>query len=519
MNKPLVLSIDIGTQSIRAMLFDKEGNLLHKARVAFNPYYSLKFGYAEQKPELYWEKLLEAVNVVRQESGEKWKDVIGIAPTTMRDVCILLDGEMKPLRDAILWMDRREAEVPNMPGKTKALFKMVGMYETVKKTASGIRANWIADNEPEIWEKAKKFVMLSAYINLKLTGKLVDSVASTIGHIPFDYKNKTWFKENNLQRPMFKMSLDMLYDLVNPAEKLGGLSKEVGDAMGLPEGLPVIATGSDKGTETLGTGCVSENIASLSFGTTATVQMTTQKYVEPIAFLPAYPAVYPHRYNPEIQIYRGYWMISWFIEQFGYSEKAEAKNAGITAEKYMDRYINDIPAGCEGLLVSPYWGAGLRHPEDRGAIVGFTESHTRGHVYKAMIEGINFALMEGTKSLEKKTGVKVEKVAVSGGGTSSCEVCQLTADMFGVPVVRVQTYETSGLGAAICGFVGLGEFKDFDEAIGSMVHHQEPFIPDLDKHNLYQRLFEERYVKVPKRLRPIFRDKNKEFDGLKRKIK
>lgn len=519
MKNPLMLSLDIGTQSVRAMLFDKEGNLLCKARVAFDPYYSLKFGYAEQKPEIYWESILEAVATVRKECGEKWKDVIAIAPTTMRDVCVLLGKDMEPVRDAILWMDRREAELPSIPAKTKALFKAVGMYETIKKTVAGIRSNLIIDNEPEVWAKTKKFVMLSAYINLKLTGNLVDSVACCIGHIPFDYKNKKWFGENHMQRPMFKMPLDMLYDLVNPAEKVGVLKEDVAKAMGLPAGIPVIATGSDKGTETLGTGCVDENIASLSFGTTATVQMTTKKYVEPVTFLPAYPAVYPHRYNPEIQIFRGYWMISWFIEQFGYSEKTEAKNAGITAEKYMDRYINEIPAGCEGLLVSPYWGAGLKHPEDRGAIVGFTESHTRAHVYKAMIEGINYALMEGMKGLEKRTGVKVDKVAVSGGGTSSCEVCQLTADMFGVPVVRVQTYETSGLGAAICGFVGMGEFKDFDEAITSMVHYQKAFQPNVDKHNLYQRIFEERYVKVPKQLRSIFRDKNKEFDGLRRKIK
>lgn len=518
MNNPLVLSIDIGTQSIRAMLFDKKGDLLHKARVAFTPYYSTKFGYAEQKPEIYWEKLLEAVAKVKEESGDKWSDVVAIAPTTMRDVCIALDKNLEPVRDAILWMDRREAEVPPMPGKTKALFKLVGMTETVKKTASGIRANWLADNEKENWAKTEKFVMLSAFINLKLTGKLVDSVASCIGHIPFDYKNKRWFTEKHMQRPMFKMSLDMLYDLVQPTEKAGGLKEDVASIMGLPVGLPVIATGSDKGTETLGTGCVNENIASLSFGTTATVQMTTKKYIEPIAFLPAYPAVHPDRYNPEIQIYRGYWMISWFIEQFGYSEKAEAAKAGIIAEKYMDRYITEIPAGSEGLLVSPYWGAGLRHPEDRGAIVGFTESHTRGHVYKAMIEGINFALFEGLKSLEKKTKIAVEKIAVSGGGTSSCQVCQLTADMFGLPVLRVQTFETSGLGAAMCGFVGVKEYGDLDEAIAGMVHYQDPIMPDENKHALYKKIFEERYQKVPKVLRPIFRDKNKEFDGLRRKI-
>lgn len=506
--KPLILSLDIGTQSIRAMIFDKEGNQIKKVRKAFDPYFSVKFGYAEQHAEFYWEKTVETINSLKEISEEMWGDIIAIAPTTMRDVIVTLDENMQPTRPAILWMDRREASIPHIPSKQKAIFKAVGMYDTVIKTAKGIRTNWIIDNEPEVWAKTKKAVLLSAYIHYKLTGTLVDSVASSIGHIPFDYKKKRWYKQSHLQRPLFKMSFDMLYDLIEPGEKVGeGLTAEVSQVLELPRGLPVIATGSDKGTETLGTGCSDEKTASISFGTTATVQLTTKNYVEPIMFLPAYPAVYPHRYNPEIQIYRGYWMISWFIEQFGYDEQHEAKKAGICAEKHMDRYINRIGPGSDGLIVTPYWGAGLRHPEDKGAIAGFTESHTRGHVYKAMIEGINFALYEGMKSLEKKTGVKIEKVMVSGGGTSSCEVCQLTADMFGIPVGRVQTYETSGLGAAICGFVGMKEFANFDEAIKSMVHPEKPFMPNAEKHRIYGRIFKERYVKVPKALRPIFKHK------------
>lgn len=498
MNKA-ILSIDCGTQSIRAMLFDAKGELLCKVKETFEPYFSPQDGFAEQEADLYWEKICAAVNNLKIKCADIWDTIIGVTVTCMRDVGICTDKDIRPLRPCILWMDRRKAKCEDkMPLKSRLIFKVSGMEDVVKKNRVDCKSNWIKENQPEIWAQTDKYIQLSTYITYKLCGQLKDSVASTIGHIPFNYKAKAWMGPKHFQMSLFNMEQSKLYPLVEPGSILGNITQDAAAQTGIAAGLPLVASGSDKGCETIGVGAIYPNTASISFGTTATIQITTQKYVEPITFLPSYPAVYPNRYNPEIMVMRGYWMLTWFIKEFLQKSPAEC------CERKLDKQLNSVPPCCDGLFVEPYWGAGLKHPEARGAMVGFCECHTMMHVYRAIIEGINFALYEGMLSLQKKSGTKVDKIMVSGGGAQSDEVCQLTADLFGLPVARAQTYETSGLGAAICAFAGLGVYKDCDEAMKNMVRESAQFLPNPAAHQIYRNFYDKVYKKAYKRLKPIF---------------
>lgn len=503
--QPLALSFDCGTQSTRAILFDKTGNIVGKAKIEFNPYYSLKPGWAEQRADIYFEKMCEASQALKAKFPEEWKRIVAVSATTIRDTCVCLDKDGKPLRDVILWLDQRMTDCANqIPRAKRAIFSLVGMKEAVKVQVNQGKSNWIRINEPEIWAKTDKYVMLSAYINQQLSGKLIDSVASQIGHIPFDYKNKKWMAPNDLKAEMFIISQSQRCDLVNPGEVLGYITGESATLTGIPEGTPIIASGSDKGCETIGTGCTGDGVASLSFGTTATIQMTSKKYIEPQTFMPAYPAVLPDAYNDEVQIYRGFWMITWFKEQFASKEIEQAKLLKTSPEALLDERLKDIPPGAEGLVLQPYWSPTLKSPEAKGAIIGFSDSHTRGHLYRAIIEGIGYGLVGGMKIMEKRLKYKIKKLTVSGGGSSSNAVCQITSDMFGLPVYRVQTYETSGLGAAMAAFVGVGEFSNFDEAIENMVHYGDHFEPNMDNHKIYMEIFNRVYSKIYKQLKPMY---------------
>lgn len=505
--RPLVLAFDCGTQSTRALLFDKQGNIIGKHKIEFTPYYSLKPGWAEQRADIYYEKMCEASLALKSKFPEDWKDIIAISVTTIRDTAVCLDKDGKPLRDVIVWLDQRTADCKDQFSRSrKAIFSLVGMLEAVEIQAGQGKCNWIRQNEPEIWAKTDKYVMLSAYINLKLSGRLVDSVASQIGHIPFDYKNKRWLSKNDLKSCMFFVDDNQRCDLINPGELMGNITAKAASETGIAEGTPIIASGSDKGCETLGTGCVGDGIASLSFGTTATIQMTIDRYVEPQTFMPAYPAVLPNAYNDEVQIYRGFWMITWFKEQFAAKEVEQAKRLNTSPEKLLDERLKDIPAGSDGLVLQPYWSPTLKSPEARGAIIGFSDIHTRAHLYRAIIEGIGYGLVGGMKIMEKRLKYNIKKITVSGGGSSSDAVCQITSDMFGLPVYRVQTYETSGLGAAMTAFVGMGEFKSFEEAIERMVHYGDCFTPDMTDHEVYMDIYNKVYSKIYKKLRPMYRN-------------
>ena len=166
--------------------------------------------------------------------------------------------------------------------------------------------------------------------------------------------------------------------------------------------------------------------------------------------------------------------------------------------------LAEIPAGCEGLLFQPYFTPNVTMPTARGAVIGFSDRHTRIHIYRAIIEGINFALMDGLRLMEKRAGHKFREIYLGGGGSQSREICQITADMFGIPTVRTQTYEVTGVGCAMAAFVGLGVFGSYEEAAEAMVHKRDVFEPDMEQNRIYRRLYEEVFKNIYGRLSGLY---------------
>ena len=504
MTGPLILTFDCGTQSIRALLVDKRGSIVRMVQKHFTPYFSLKQGWAEQKPEVYRDAIVAAAKELKEKSGELWADVIAVTSTSFRDACVCVDEKGNALRPIILWLDQREAECKQpLPLISRLAFAAAGMTEAITVQRKITKSNWIAENEPEIWEKTFKYIMFSGFVTHLFTGRLIDSSANQVGHIPFDYKSKKWKSTSDLQFAVFAVPKEKLCELVEPGEVLGYITKEFAALSGVKEGLPVIATGSDKGCETLGCGVVSEDAASISFGTAATVQLAVKKYVEPLQFLPAYPAVVEGQYNPEIQIYRGYWMLNWFKREFAAKEVAQAAAEGVSAEDLLNKRLCEVPAGCDGLMLQPLWAPPLKNPEGRGAMIGFNGTHTRMHFYRAIIEGVGFALLDGLKNLERRSGNRIKYLTVSGGGSQSDEICRITANMFGLPVKRIQTYEAGGVGSSLVGFVAMKEFASFDEGIKEMVHYTDIFEPDMNEHKIYHELYGV-YKDLYKQLKPSY---------------
>ncbi len=307
-----------------------------------------------------------------------------------------------------------------------------------------------------------------------------------------------------MSKKLFPIEKDKLPLLVQPGDHLGTITSKASQQTGIKKGLPVIACGSDKGCETLGAGVVNSKMASLSFGTTATVQTLSEKYIEPIKYLPAYPASVPGFYNPEVEIFRGFWMITWFKKEFAHKEVEKALKMGIPAEDVLNQCLERTEPGAMGLIVQPYWGPGLDHPDAKGAMIGFGDIHTKDHVYRAVIEGLGFALWEGMEKIQGKTGIKIEKAAVSGGASQSDEICRITADIFNLPMVKGQTHETSGLGAAILVAKGLGWFSSLDEAVDNMVHVKKIFEPDARHVKIYRALYSRVYAKMYGVLEPLY---------------
>ena len=500
-----ILSVDCGTQSVRVAVFDENGNMPCYEKMEFEPYYSPKAGWAEVDPFLYWNKMCEGCEKISKSNPKIWSKLSGVVVTTLRDTNVCLDENGNPLRPVILWLDQRRAKCENkMNLKSRLAFLMIGMAQTVHYLRINSKAYWLKENEPEIWKKTHKYVFISGFFNYLLTGKFIDSVASQVGHMPFDYRKRKWLTPNQLNWEIFGVDEEKLPEIKEPGEILGHVTAEASRRTGIPEGIPVIAGGSDKGCETLGVGCLSPDTASISFGTTATIQSTTDKYMEAIRFLPAYPAVMPGHFNPEVQIYRGYWMISWFKNEFADKENAEAKEKGVPVETILDKHLEDIPPGSDGLLIQPYWSPLIKNPYAKGAMIGFGDVHTRLHIYRAIIEGINFALIEGMHKIQKKTNVEINRIMVSGGGASSDHVCQITSDMFGKTVYKSENSEACSLGAAMIGFVSLGIHSSYEKAVEKMVRIGKKFEPDRNNYKKYKSLYNRIYKRIYKKLKRIY---------------
>jgi len=294
--KDYLLSIDCGTQSVRALLFDLKGNLVAKARVPIEPYFSAYPGWAEQDPLLYWQSLCEACQGLWSQGKVSRDALAGVALTTQRSTVINLDARGQPLRPAIVWLDQRRAEgLGPIKGKWGLLFKLLGLTGTVARFQAEVEASWIRLHQPEVWAQTKKYLFLSGFLTHRLVDRFVDSVGCQVGYIPFDYKRLEWAGPGDWKWQAIPVDLAALPELVPPGQPLGEITREAADATGIPAGLPLIAAAADKACEVIGAGCLAPTVACLSYGTTATINTTHRKYVEPTPLIPPYPAAWVPR--------------------------------------------------------------------------------------------------------------------------------------------------------------------------------------------------------------------------------
>lgn len=504
----LILAIDAGTQSIRAAAVDLRGNIQGIVKTPLEPCAAPHPGWAEQQPSYYWDMLCRSCRELFSKSPELKKRIAGVAVTTQRGTVIDVDANGTPLRPAITWLDERKAELGNtIPKAAWPVIKLLGYKDLVECVVRDCEARWLKQNQPEVWERTHKHLYLSGYFNYMLTGEFADSSGSIVGYVPFDIKKGRWSSRRDPRCRLFPVERNKLPELVRPAEQLGCVTELASGQTGIPCGLPVIAAASDKACEILGAGCVSPETACISFGTISTVNTQGSRFVELKPLWPPFPAAVPDHFYTEVAVLRGAWMITWFKEEFGLQEQLEAAEKGVTAEQLLDRLIQDVPPAAMGLVLQPYWSPSPEKAKcARGSIIGFRDTHKRAHLYRAILEGLVFALREGAQLTEKKNKTRMTGLRVSGGGSQSDSVMQICADIFAMPSQRPHTHETSILGAAIDAAVGLKFYSDFPRAVNEMTRVGKVFEPIAANVDIYKRIYERVYLKMYKRLLPLFHE-------------
>jgi sugar (pentulose or hexulose) kinase len=432
--------------------------------------------------------------------------IAGVGITTQRGTVIPMDSEGNALRPAIIWLDRRTvADPPPLGLAGKLLFGAAGVLDAIRYAQKHSIFLWIKQNEPEIYKRTHKFCQASGFFARKLTGQFHDSTGMVTGIWPFDYKNLKWYPISIAYAPL-GMTREQCVKLFPPNQVLGQVTRWASEQTGLPEGLPVVVGAGDKQSELLGAGALDPRIAEISFGTATAMHVMTKKYIhdKDMRFF-TWPSAIPDTWDIEMFIYRGFWMITWFKQEFGLREALEAEKRGVAPEVIFDEVIRDIPPGCMGLMLQPYWSPMVYNKYAKGSMIGFADVHTRAHIYRAILEGIGFELKRLAGIVQNRIGVQFEEIRVGGGGSKSDVAVQIAADMFNLPVSRMATSEICALGAAIDVAVGTGMYRDFDEAVKAMVRKGRTFEPVPSSSRIYNDLFHEVYMKSYSLIEPLNR--------------
>lgn len=492
-----IMSIDIGTQSVRALVFSSKGEEIANERILNDMYYSLEPGWAEVPADDIWKSVCIVTNKVANKLGKDIEKLKACSITANRDNIIPLDKDGNYIRDWITWVDQRRVPeaVKDAAASIKGINKVIHTIgkNTFNMLSDRSKFNWFKYHEKDTYERAYKYLTMGGLVTYKFTDKYHDAVGMQVGVLPFNIKTLDWY-DLDIIYEIIGIRRDQLPKLFHAGQIMGEITEKASIETGLPSGIPIVAAGGDKQCETLGSGSFSEEQATISYGTLATLALTSRKYVGDRKFsYYTWPSTIPNAWNPEFSIDRGYWLVTWFCRQYALEEDfPELLNQ-------MNKKAKDIPAGSNGLFVYPFWAPHyVLYPDARGAIIGWTDDHRKEHLYRAILESIAYALRDGLEIIEKKMKTKIKEIYVVGGGSKSELAMQLTADIFNVKTIRLQTHEVCAAGAAIAAGVAVGLFENEQDGVNKIVRKERTFYPLEENRETYDDIYKNVYKKCYK---------------------
>ncbi|MCL2918767.1 FGGY-family carbohydrate kinase [Shewanella litorisediminis] len=477
------LALDYGTQSTRALVFDRCGNSIASASV---PNENCKTGQgakaAVQDGDYCYGQLVVACRKLFAEHGLSPEQIVAVTLSTQRACTLLMDNRGKAKSDVFMWSDRRMVEgmLSPMSWFYRLGFWVSGMTGRIEYLRRAAKVNLIRELSPGKVDSSDKIGLLSGYLLSRLGGTLQDSTASQVAYLPFDYRKHTFASPSSWRWQALGCRPSQMLPLIDAARHIGTITEGFAELTGLKPSTALVSAGADKACEAYANGAGESGVLSLSLGSAATVTLGSKRYFEVFRYAPAFPGLESGSFMPEVQLERGFWLLSWALDEFGASDKAEAKALGLSPEAYVMKAIADIPAGADGLMLCPYWAQGVIYPgpEASGIVAGFRPEHTRAHLYRALIEGVLMTLERGSRRLVAKAGMPIKVIRVSGGGSQSDLVMQLAADIFNCPTERLTVREGSGLGAAMCAAVAMGDYPNLASARQNMAKSAGRFEPE-----------------------------------------
>ena len=460
-----LLGIDIGTGGTRALIMDERGHIVASATEEHQPFASPQIGWAEQDPGDWWRACSAAVKkalAIGKLSGE---DIACVGFSGQMHGAVMLDEKDNVVRPALIWCDVRTEE------QCRELNEKIGAEKIIQLTCNPALPNftltkflWVRKHEPQNWKRVRSVMLPKDYVRFRLSGERAIDMADASGTLMLDVTHRRWSKEM-LQAA--EIDERLLPGLFESPDVCGKVSAEGAAATGLKAGTPVVAGAGDQAAGATGMGIVAAGAVSATIGTSGVVFAATDRpALDPKGRLHTFCHAIPGRWHVMGVTQSAGLSLRWFRDQFG-----AGKDDGRDPYERLTEEAAKAPSGCDGLLWTPYL-MGERTPhldgQARAALVGLTASHTRGHVIRAILEGVAFSLRD-TFTIFAEMNVPVRSIRLGGGGARSQLWRQIQADIYGHEVEIVEAEEGAAYGAAILAGVGAKVWPSVDEACSAVV--------------------------------------------------
>ena len=476
-----VIGIDVGTTAVKAMLVGSDGGVIAEAEIE-HPVSVPRPGWSEQNPEDWWQSTVLAVRKMLQlaHRGDQSIEIAALGLSGQMHSSVFLDRKGEVIRPAILWNDARTTDqcrlIQDRVG-LDALRNTVGNPPLEGFTAPKLL--WLREHEPDSYSRLSTLLLPKDYIRYRLSGEYATEPSDAAGTLLYDVHHRVWSRQI---LEALEIESTILPKVIESVDISGVITAEAAAELGVQPGIPIVGGGADNPAGAVGSGAIDTNVMQVSIGTSGAVFLPSgEANIEESMSLHTFCHCAPNLWYLMGVVLSAGSSLRWLRDTIAPGQSYDS----LTAE------AEQIPIGSDGLLFLPYL-TGERTPHSdanaRGVFFGLSFAHGRGHLARAVIEGVSLALRDSLE-LMRQQGASPSEVRAIGGGARSQMWLQTLANVFGLPITTVRPQGGAAYGAALMAAVGCGMFTSIEDAVKSCVSAEAAAEPDATDAAEYNELY------------------------------
>ena len=464
--KSYLLGIDIGTSACKVAVFDRNGKVLAAASGDYPVYYPQE-GWAEQNSEEWWDAVCRASKETIQKADIKPDEIAGIGIDGQSWSAIAIDKEGKVLTNTPIWMDTRAQSICdrlNQEIGAEKIFDVAG--NSLQPSYSTAKILWYKENLPEVYAKIDKILQSNSYIAYKLTGVISQDVSQGYGLHCFDMKKACWDEE---MCELLGIPMEFLPEICDCDHVIGSVTAKAAAKCGLIHPGETQEQGGQAGGMSI---CMDAYKA------------------DPRLILSFH--VVPGKWLLQGGTTGGGGVMRWFEREFADYERIMKEQTGMSSLSQLNEIAAKVSPGCDGMVFLPYMSgerSPIWNPYAKGVFYGLDFAKTKGHMVRACMEGVALSLRHNLE-VAKEAGAEVEVLRAMGGSANSFLWTQIKSDITGKPMIVPASDTATTLGAALLAGVGVGFYKDYDEAVSLTVKETRRHEPDPENKVIYDQTYQ-----------------------------